>query len=45
MMSSFIFTIFILNIMGYTVFTLSIETPYLLTILLLKFEVVHSTTS
>ena len=28
-----------------TVFTLSIGTPYLLTILVLKFETVHSTTS
>ena len=28
-----------------TVFTLSIGTPYLLTVLLLKFETVHSTTS
>ena len=29
---------------NYTVFTLSIGTPYLLTILVLKFEIVHSTT-
>ena len=29
---------------GYTVFTLSIETPYPLTTLVLKFEIVHSTT-
>ena len=28
-----------------TVFTLSIGMPYLLTILILKFEIVHSTTS
>ena len=28
-----------------TVFTLIIGTPYLLTILVLKFEIVHSTTS
>ena len=28
-----------------TVITLSIGTPYLLTILVLKFEIVHSTTS
>ena len=29
---------------GVTVLTLSIGTPYLLTILVLKFEIVHSTT-
>ena len=29
---------------GSVVFTLSIGTPYLLTILVLKFEIVHSTT-
>ena len=36
---------FFYQYLDYTVFILSIGTPYLLTILVLKFEIVHSTTS
>ena len=35
---------YILRVNMITVFTLSTRTPYLLTILVLKFEIVHSTT-